>query len=212
MRLVPLVLALSLILSLSNAYLVSILSGLKQALWFNSPFNRVKKMSSSNLYPNAVTEFGPLDDVVMGGSSSSSFSSGKWSGTIVINSGGFCGIRSKNFSLDASAFKGFEVVVRGGQNQRFKFITRDSSDWNGVAWTWEFDTSPSASATTKVKLPFSSARPTKFARTVPNVELDLSKLSTVQFTLSKFAFDGKLNPKFNGDGPFELYIDSVSLY
>ncbi|GMI32838.1 hypothetical protein TrCOL_g11454 [Triparma columacea] len=212
-HLIALVLLLSLTCSIDA---LRILSGIKQAIYFNSPFRRVKKMnvgdSLTNIYPKSINKFGPLDDVVMGGSSSSKFANGVWSGTIVTASGGFCGIRSLNFDLDASSYKGFEVTVRGGDGQRFKFITRDSGEWNGVAWTWEFDTSSSPSSVTKVRLPFSEARPTKFARTVPNAELDKSKLTTVQFTLSKFAFDGQLNPKFNGDGTFNLSIDSISLY
>ncbi|GMH55920.1 hypothetical protein TrRE_jg11167 [Triparma retinervis] len=203
------------LLLLASTSSLRILKGLRQALYFNSPFRFRRNMSttSSNLYPTSVTSFGPLDDVVMGGSSSSSFDAkgGKWEGNIVTQNGGFAGIRSLNFNLDASAYKGFVLKVRGGGGQRFKFITRDSGDWNGVAWTWEFDTSSKPSATV-VRLPFSHARPTKFAKTVPGAVLDKEKLTTIQFTLSKFAFDGDLNPKFNGDGPFSLNIDEVALY
>ena len=187
----------------------SILSGIKQTFFFNNPFSVKKVVMSKLVYPSSFTEFGPLDDVVMGGSSSSSFVNGRWRGTIVTKSGGFCGIRSKAMELNASSYTGFELKLKGGGNNRYKFSVRDSTEWNGPAFTWSFDTKESG---TTIKLPFNKAIPTKFAKTVSNVSLDKAKISSIQFTYSKFEFDGGLNPKFSGDGPFDLSVVSISLY
>ena len=186
------------------------IAGLKQAIYFNAPSTKTKLTSKDGLYPEQIEQFGPLDDVVMGGSSSSKFENGKWSGSIVTANGGFCGIRSQAFKLDATGYKGFELEVKGGGGQRVKFSTKDGSDWNGVAWIWEFDTK--ANAVTKVRLPFAKAIPTKFAKTVDGAVLSLESLTSVQFTLSKFSLDGKLNPKFKGDGTFQIEILSIRLY
>ena len=118
-------------------------------------------------------------------------------------------MRARTLSLDATTYKGITVTVIG-DGQRYKFITRDTEEWNGLAWTWPFDTKKGKETT--AKLPFSEARPTKFARTVPFVTLDKTNLCTVQFTLSKFEFDGDLNPRFNGDGPFCIDIKKIALY
>jgi len=110
--------------------------------------------------------------------------------------------------LDASGYRGVRVRVRSEEALRFKFIVRDATDWNGVAWTWIFD----ASGDTEVELPFADATPTRFARTLPGARpLDTSTLTTVQFVFSKFEFDDGLNPTFR-EGPFSLEIRKVELY
>jgi Complex I intermediate-associated protein 30 (CIA30) len=85
--------------------------------------------------------FGPLDDVVMGGASSSTFDndSGLWKGSVTdANNGGFIGIRSfPAFKWDMTSCQGIELKLRqrGGDDQRFKIILRDSTDFNGICWT-----------------------------------------------------------------------------
>ena len=49
----------------------------------------------------------------------------------------------------------------------------------------------------EVKIPFSRLIPTKFARTAAqSTPFDSSRVTAVQLTLSKFEYDGGLNPKF----------------
>ncbi len=91
----------------------------------------------------------PLDDVVMGGVSSSVVDNdtGVWSGTVSdANSGGFVGIRTTPLAspLDMTDCSGIELYLRGNGStvipqQRFKIIIRDSTDFNGVCWTSSFD-------------------------------------------------------------------------
>ena len=109
--------------------------------------------------------------------------------------------------MDASSFKGIKLKVKCDERRRFKCIVRDSADWNGVAWTWSFD----VNGLTEVSLPFSKAIPTKFARTLKDVTIDTSQITTVQLVFSKFEYDDKLNPTFK-EGPFALQVKSIQLY
>lgn len=191
----------------------------RQAWFFNQPFTRPLAAldGSTRLYPRKGVEWGPLDDVVMGGASSSSWQDtaqgGLWRGTVTTaNNGGFAGARCRPFRppIDASRYTGIRVRVTSPEGLRFKCIVRDNEEWNGIAWTWCFDTLQNESV--DIALPFSEAKPTKFAATLSEVPpLDTSKLVTVQFVLSKFEFDGELNPRFQ-EGSFSLKIESIDMY
>lgn len=98
---------------------------------------------AATVIPTSVPpfSFGPLDDVVMGGASSSTFDndSGLWKGSVTdANNGGFIGIRSfPAFKWDMTGCQGIELKLRqrGEADQRFKVVLRDSTDFNGVCWT-----------------------------------------------------------------------------
>ena len=89
--------------------------------------------------PSSGFSWSPLDDVVMGGISSSTFDnkSGKWSGYVTDkNSGGFVGIRTTPFqkALDMSLCQGVEFTLKGVGSNQFKAVVRDSTDFNGICW------------------------------------------------------------------------------
>jgi Complex I intermediate-associated protein 30 (CIA30) len=162
--------------------------------------------------------FAPLDDVVMGGVSSSKFDavSGQWIGRVTdANNGGFIGIRSTPaFNYDMSNCQGLSFTFQGGQGKRFKIVTRDSTDFNGVCWTTSANVGPRNSFlsqligptdTTTVKVKFQSQIPTIFARTVPDQAFDPSNVVGMQMAYSKFEYDGDLNPNF-ALGDMELQI------
>lgn len=172
----------------------------------------------------------PLDDVVMGGASSSTFDNGSrtWAGEVTTqNSGGFVGVRSKAFSppLDCSAGTGVELRVRpgGGSPLRYKFVIRDSTDFNGICWTASFDVGMNQGSllggirtvidggVETVRIPFAALVPTIFARTVPDASIELSRVCSVQFALSKFEYDGGLSPLFK-EGRFSIDLLDVALY
>jgi hypothetical protein len=163
--------------------------------------------------PNSC-EFSELDDVVMGGCSKSEVSVRpdglSWSGEVTsANNGGFTGVRTKTLArpLDLSGAAGIELRVRA-DGFRYKCILRDSADWNGVAWTASFAT-PAGGREAKVRLPFSAFVPTQFARTLPNSPpLRTDSILALQLSLSKFEYDGGLNPTFK-DGPFALTLVDV---
>lgn len=160
--------------------------------------------------------WGPLDDVVMGGASESFLKGTTWKGTIVTEGGGFAGIRTQPIkpAFDVSSCAGLKVRVKGGDGQRFKLIIRDSYDWNGIAWSYEFDTQtllPSMDGIVEASAPFTEFVPTLFARRVPNRQFDKFQLTAIQITLSKFGYDGALNPNFKA-GSFELEVVSIETY
>ena len=160
--------------------------------------------------------WGPLDDVVMGGASESFLRGNKWKGTIVTEGGGFAGIRTQPIkpAFDVSDCVGLKIRVKGGDGQRFKLIIRDSYDWNGIAWSYEFDTKsllPSFDGVVEASAKFSDFVPTLFARRVPNQVFNKAQLTAIQVTLSKFGYDGALNPNFKA-GSFELEVESIETF
>ncbi|KAL3822647.1 hypothetical protein ACHAXA_001800 [Cyclostephanos tholiformis] len=163
--------------------------------------------------PRNFFRFSPLDDVVMGGASSSTVDNdtGTWTGTVTdANNGGFVGIRSTPFqnglSLDMSGCQGVELRLRKGDGQRFKFIVRDSTDFNGVCWTTEFD-----ARGTIIRIPFSNQIPTIFASTVSGKSFDDENVVGFQITYSKFEYNGKLNQNFRL-GKFVLQLLELKSY
>ena len=188
-------------------------------------FKRASKSDSKLLKPNDLVwsstsqdlEWGPLDDVVMGGVSKSNLTpgekfTGQWTGFVTsANNGGFAGIRTKLMkpALDVSGCRGLILRIQGDGN-RYKLILRDDEEWNGVAWSLSFDTT--ADKVTEVRIPFASLIPTRFARTVAlTAPFNLKSLTAVQLTLSKFEYDGGLNPKFK-EGPFSLNLESIRTF
>jgi hypothetical protein len=166
-------------------------------------------------------DFAPLDDVVMGGVSSSNFdtATGKWKGIVTdANNGGFIGIRSTPFvDYDLSACKGIEWTFAGTDNDmRLKVVLRDSTEFNGVGWTSSKDTtkSPLSSFKTLVtlKIPFDKQIPTRFAKIVQDYPpFNKASVKAFQLTYSKFEYDGALNPKFQR-GDFELQLLEIRSY
>ena len=136
---------------------------------------------------------------------------GSWTGFLSeANNGGFAGIRTKIFDppLDASLCRGLILRLRG-DGLRYKFIARDDSEWNGIAWSFSFDTVKSK--VIDVKIPFTKLIPTRFARTESGRQFDARNLRGLQLSLSKFEYDGKLNPTVK-QGPFELTLESIKTF
>lgn len=156
-------------------------------------------------------ELYPLDDVVMGGASSSTYSGGRWSGSVTsANNGGFVGARSKALALDLTRCAGLALTVASdGALRRYKCGLRDSTDFNGIVYTASFDADGSAEQT--LTLPFETFVPTRFAKTVPGASLDRRNVRAFQLALSKFEYDGGLSPAFR-EGPFRLDVLDVRTY
>lgn len=63
-----------------------------------------------------------------------------------------------------------------------------------------------------VRVPFSSFVPVFRARTMPGAPpLDASNICSIQLMLSKFEYDGALNPHFR-TGQFELPLERITAY
>jgi hypothetical protein len=153
----------------------------------------------------------PLDDVVMGGASSSTFSFGRWKGTVTdANNGGFIGIRSTpSFLFDMSACEGIEIKLTSDDTQRrFKFGLRDSKEFNGIVWTASVDVKGSKA----VRVNFNKLVPTLFARTVPNSPtFKKDNVVGLQLIYSKFEYDGEMNPNFTL-GDIDVAVSEIKAF
>ena len=158
-----------------------------------------------------------LDDVVMGGKSKTNLPPGSkfdghWTGVVsTANNGGFAGIRTELFMppKNASSCGGYSLTLTG-DGQRYKFVTHDTPAWDGIAWSSPFNTT--AGEQIIVKVPFSELIPTLRANTVKIFEpFNTECICDVQLTLSKFEYDGVLNPSFKA-GPFHLMLKQISFY
>ena len=170
--------------------------------------------ANSDLDVQAI--WGALDDVVMGGVSESGMRKADdvalFTGNVsTANSGGFASVRTRNFEppFDLSDWDGIRLRVKGDGN-RYKFILRNSSGWDSVAYYYSFDTAAHEWITLDV--PFSQFIPTFRARTVDDAPpLNPAQICSLQFMLSKFEHDGGLNPHFS-PGEFQLAIAQISAY
>ncbi len=160
--------------------------------------------------------WGALDDVVMGGVSASQFylkeHSALFTGTVsTANSGGFVSIRTRNLSppLNLQGYTGLQLRLRG-DGQRYKFFLRSDPAWDGVGYAISFDTVANQWLT--VELPFSHFIPVLRARTATDAPpLNLGQIYSLQLMLSKFEYDGALNPHFH-PGTFSLELESIQAY
>lgn len=152
----------------------------------------------------------------MGGASSSTIdnNTGMWTGTVTeANNGGFVGIRSTPFengvSLDVTNCKGVELRLRKGGGNRFKLVVRDSTEFNGVCWSSEFDAVEKKGGV--IRIPFAKQVPALFGNTVSGKKFDDQNVAGFQLAYSKFEFDGQLNKNFQL-GDFALQILELKLY
>ncbi|HTL90261.1 MAG TPA: CIA30 family protein [Leptolyngbya sp.] len=160
--------------------------------------------------------WGALDDVVMGGVSDSGVrlenGVAVFSGTVsTANSGGFASIRTRNFdpAIDLTAFVGIELRVKGDGN-RYKFLIRDDDGWDSTGYSHSFDTLANEWIT--VQVPFVQLIPVFRAKSVPDAKpIASTHIRSFQLMLSKFEYDGGLNPHFN-PGSFRIEIASIAAY
>lgn len=160
--------------------------------------------------------WGAVDDVVMGGVSESSIrlinNAALFSGNVSTqNSGGFASVRTRNFKepLNLAGYDGVELLVKG-DGQRYKFILRTESQWDGVSYCYSFDTQKDCWI--NVRVPFDALIRVFRAKTLKDApSFDSSHIYALQLMLSKFEYDGGLNPKFEPGG-FALQVETVKAY
>lgn len=160
--------------------------------------------------------WGALDDVVMGGVSASNMQfvedSALFAGNVsTANSGGFASVRTKNFdpSFNLSNFEGVVLRVRGDGN-RYKIFLRTEAVWDGIGYGYSFDTV--ANTWIDVHIPFADLTPVFRAKIVKDCPpIETSKICSFQLMLSKFEYDGALNPNFSPGG-FALQLESIKAY
>ena len=160
--------------------------------------------------------WGAVDDVVMGGVSESGLikcvEGALFTGLVSTEqSGGFVSVRTRNFQvpLDLSTHTGLEIKLKGDGN-RYKFLARSSDGWDTLAYAYSFNTTKNEWM--NVRIPFLEMVAVMRAKTVPNAPpIDVRNLRSLQLMLSKFEYDGQLNPSFT-PGQFALTIDSIRTY
>lgn len=97
-----------------------------------------------------------------------------------------------------------------GDGKRLKCVLRCEAYWDGVGYTASFDTKPGEWQT--IRLPWSKFVPVFRARTVDDAPpLDTKSLVSVQLMISKFEYDGSLNPTFQ-EGPFKYPVQRIGAY
>ncbi|MFQ4141486.1 CIA30 family protein [Chlorogloeopsis sp. ULAP02] len=171
-------------------------------------------------FTNPSTEikniWGAVDDVVMGGVSESNIQlvegTALFAGNVsTANSGGFASVRTKNFSppFNLSGYTGIELRLQG-DGKRYKFFLRTDEKWDGIGYSYSFDTD--ANTWMNIRIPFADLIPVFRAKTLQDCPpIDANKISSFQLMLSKFEYDGALNPKFS-PGDFALQIESIKAY
>jgi hypothetical protein len=166
---------------------------------------------------NLNQTWGAVDDVVMGGVSQSGIETlengnALFSGLVSTdNNGGFASVRTRNFepSLDLSSYQGISLRLRG-DGQRYKFLIRDDNGWDSLAFAYSFDTRKGQWMT--VQIPFEQLVPVMRAKTVAGARsLGTANVRALQLMLSKFEYDGALNPNFQ-PGSFRLEIARIETF
>ncbi len=160
--------------------------------------------------------WGAVDDVVMGGVSSSQIQITQnraiFSGNVsTANNGGFASVRTKNFAqpLDLSGYDGIELKIQG-DGKRYKLIVRGEDKWDGVGYCYSFDTWNNRPQT--IRIPFDQLIPVFRAKTVPEKgKFNPRQIYALQLMHSKFEYDGELNRTFS-PGFFSLEIESINAY
>ena len=166
--------------------------------------------------PNFTSLWGAVDDVVMGGVSESGIrqisGAALFEGNVsTANSGGFASVRTRPLDqpLDLSAYEGIELRVRGDGN-RYKFILRGDDRWDGISYCYSFDTVYNIWIT--VRIPFAELIPNFRTKTINTGEpFPAQTVTAFQLMLSKFEYDGELNPTFS-PGPFRLELETLKAY
>lgn len=169
--------------------------------------------SSSSNYQEM---WGVVNDGVMGGLSQSSFEIKEdyalFSGEVSIaNSGGFASTRTRNFepTINLENYQGISLKIYGDGN-RYKLFIRTEATWDGVAYAASFDTIQDQWL--EINIPFNKFVPVFRAKTLDNVPpINPQKITALQLMLSKFEFDGELNPHFQ-PGNFALKVKSIHAY
>ncbi len=160
--------------------------------------------------------WGAVDDVVMGGVSESNIrlvdGTALFAGNVSTqNSGGFASVRTRNFDppFNLAGCEGVELHVRG-DGKRYKFLIRTETKWDGIAYSYSFDTA--SNSWINVRIPFAELVPVFRAKTLKDsAPIDPSNIRSFQLMLSKFEYDGELNPKFSPGG-FALQVESIKGY
>ncbi|KAI0561602.1 Complex I intermediate-associated protein [Gracilaria domingensis] len=162
------------------------------------------------------SQWSPVNDVVMGGVSRSTVQSNNgelvFAGSVSTeNNGGFASARMFDLKtpMNLSGYDGLLLRVRGDGNQ-YKMIVRCEPKWDGLSHCFTFETTKDEWV--DVKIPFQRFNSTRRAKTAEDAPaLNPANIVAFQLMLSKFEYDGELNPTFT-PGSFKLRVSDISAY
>jgi hypothetical protein len=173
----------------------------------------------------SLSKWERIDDVIMGGVSSSSLISeddkakcAVFRGIVREEGGGFCGQRTKLFEkpLDLSAYDGLYLTCRGDDNAHrriWKMNVRAKQDRGEVIYSTELPALPKGSMET-VQVPFDRLNLVRGPRLVAGAPpLNASAIFQISITCTKFhvSTDGSTFSDFL-PGPFRLEIEEVGAW
>jgi hypothetical protein len=145
-----------------------------------------------------------VDDVVMGGVSSSGFGLAeagiaRFSGRVSLEyNGGFASVRTPPRDWDTAGATAVVLRVRG-DGHTYKFTLRTSDGFDGIQYQSRF--APPAGEWTEVRLPVDSFVPTYRGRTVSSAPpLDPARVRVLGLMISD-----------RQAGPFELLVDRIGV-
>jgi hypothetical protein len=153
----------------------------------------------------AITDWGVINDVVMGGRSRSRVED-TGEGTAVFaghvsleNNGGFASARTRPGQWNLETYTGIRLRVRG-DGKRYKLNLRADPASAGILYRAAFDTRPGTWMT--VDLPFAGFVPSFRGRVVPDAPpFDPSRVAAIGLLISD-----------RQAGPFRLEIDWIGAY
>ncbi|MEW5303776.1 MAG: hypothetical protein WDW36_006435 [Sanguina aurantia] len=166
-----------------------------------------------------LTQWDKLDDVIMGGFSSSELvplpadvattggvGGAAWKGMLVLEGGGFCGTRTKKLDLNLADADGLYLRVKGdGQTFKVNIKTVEQESQPESTYQTTFDTV--AGSWSDVYLPWHNFVPVKRNQSDPEgAPLSPSAISKFGLVLSRFEFNKMPNPK-HLPGAFELQVE-----
>jgi NADH dehydrogenase [ubiquinone] 1 alpha subcomplex assembly factor 1 len=146
----------------------------------------------------------PVDDVVMGGISSSGFDLAeagiaRFSGRVSLEyNGGFASVRTPPRDWNTAGATAFVLRVRG-DGHAYKFTLRTGDGFDGIQYQARF--TPPAGEWTEVRLPVASFAATFRGRIVPDAPpLDPARVRALGLMISD-----------RQAGPFELLVDRIAV-
>jgi monofunctional biosynthetic peptidoglycan transglycosylase len=154
--------------------------------------------------PGDAANWTVINDVVMGGVSSSRFVVEKpgtavFSGVVSLeNNGGFASANMKPAQFDLSDCDGIRFRVKG-DGKSYKITLKNEGAFNGFSYRFEFATKDGEWLT--IDAPFSSFVPKFMGETTSAPPVDRARIKTFGFLIAD-----------KQDGPFRLEIDWIGAY
>jgi monofunctional biosynthetic peptidoglycan transglycosylase len=154
--------------------------------------------------PGDAANWTVINDVVMGGVSSSRFAVEKpgtavFSGVVSLeNNGGFASANMKPAQFDVSDCDGIRFRVKG-DGKSYKITLKNDGAFNGFSYRFEFTTKDGEWLT--IDAPFSSFVPKFMGETTSAPPIDRARIKTFGFLIAD-----------KQNGPFRLEIDWIGAY